>query len=409
VTNTRRALRDISRHKSRSLLTILGIAVGIGLVLSLGSISEGLNAQIQQQFNNVAANIRLSATDEVTGITSDDIDAISNIPGVVSVIPVGTYDISRRIGGRDIGGFANRGFGGGGLSIPGVGGGGSGGFFRSIEFTAINPSDLDSLIGGAIGVIQGRTLDESDDGNEVVLLGYSAASNQNLNVGDQIEYDKTYRNSTKVDSYYFDVVGILEQTGTSSVDGAVYVPLSTMQEIEDNTTIESAIVNVASVDITENLTTQINNQVEDVRGNSPLAMIRQIQSSLGSIQLALIGIGAVAVFVGGLGIMNTMIMSVMERRRDMGIMKALGATRRTIIMQVVQESVILSLLGGFSALVVAYMGVSALPVITGFTGILTLNLVILGFAFALILGIGAGVYPALQASKLDPVEVLRYE
>lgn len=407
MTNTRRALRDISRHKSRSLLTILGIAVGIGLVLSLGSISEGLNAQIQQQFNNVAANIRLSATDQSTGITSDDIDAISSIPGVVSVIPMSTFDISRRVGGRDIGGFANRGFGGGGLGIPGIGGGG--GFFRSVEFTAINPGDLDLLIGGGIVVTQGRTLDESDDGDEVVLLGYNAASNQNLNVGDQIEYDKTYRNSTKVDSYYFDVVGILEQTGTSSVDDAAYVPLSTMQEIEDNATIESAIVNVASVDMTENLTTQINNQVEDVRGNSPLAIIRQIQSSLGSIQLALIGIGAVAVFVGGLGIMNTMIMSVMERRRDMGIMKALGATRRTIIMQVVQESVILSLLGGFSALVVAYIGVSALPALTGFTGILTLNLVILGFAFALILGIGAGVYPALQASKLDPVEVLRYE
>jgi putative ABC transport system permease protein len=408
VSNTKIAVRNIRRHKSRSFLTILGIAVGIGLVLSLGSITEGLSAQIEQQFQNMAAIVNVNAVDDDEGISDDDIEGIGDLPGVQDVIPTANYRISRSLAGRELSGMAGRGFRTGGdftSGPPGFGGGG----FSQVSFTGVNPEDLDALVGEEIVAVEGRKLEESDAGAAVVLLGYSTASSQDLNLGDEIEYEREIEDTDETETYIFEVVGVLEETGQNDIDGATYVPLSTMQDIEDDDVITSLIVKVADIATVESVTGLINDEFEDVSARSFVTMIRQIESSLASMQIALLGIGAVAVLVGGIGITNTMIMSVMERRRDMGIMKAIGATRRMILAQVLQEAVILSLIGGVSGLIIAYLGVSILPALIGFNGVLTLGLAVFGMIFALILGIGSGIYPALKASKLDPIEVLRYE
>jgi len=407
MSNTKIAIRNVRRHKSRSLLTILGIAVGIGLVIALGSITEGLRAQLEQQFQSMAAVVNVQASDDDDGISEDSIEGIAGIPGVKSVIPTARYSITRRFGGRDFGGISGRALGGAGIMMRSPGGGG--GFTGSLTFTGVSPDDLDALVGEEIYASQGRKLDESDGSADVVLLGYTTAANQNLNVGDEIEYEKQIEDSEETDSYFFDVVGVLEETGQSDIDGASYVPLSTMQEIENDDVITSLIVKVDSVDIVENITGSINDDFEDTRASSFVTMVRQIESSMASMQMALIGIGAVAVLVGGIGIMNTMIMSVMERRRDMGIMKAIGATRGAILSQVLQEALVLSLIGGFLGVAIAYMGVDMMPSLIGTSGVITLQLILFGMGFAVALGIGAGIYPALKASKLDPIEVLRYE
>ncbi|MBN2517787.1 MAG: ABC transporter permease [Candidatus Altiarchaeota archaeon] len=406
MSNTGIAVRNIRRHKSRSFLTILGIAVGIGLVLSLGAITEGLSAQMEEQFEDMAAIVNVNAIDDDEGISEDIIESIRSLPGVKSAIPTSNYRITRGLGGRDISGIGGRGFGGG-VMMPG---GPGGRMFTSLSFTGIDPADIDSLVGEEIVATDGRRLDDSDSGETVVLLGYSIAINQNLNVGDEIEYAQEIEGSEETESYFFDVVGILEETGEDDIDGAAYVPLATMQSIEDEDTIRSLIVKAEDISNVEALTEDINNQFEDdVSARSFVTMLRQIESSLANMQIALLGIGAVAVLVGGIGITNTMIMSVMERRRDMGIMKAIGATRGTILNQVLQEAVIMSLIGGITGLIIAYIGLDIMPAITNFSGIITPELVIFGMGFAIVLGVGAGIYPALKASKLDPIEVLRYE
>ena len=402
MSTTKIAVRSITRHKARSALTILGIIVGIGLVLSLGSITEGLSYQIQEQLASMAAVVNVDSADD-DGITEDMVEEVSNIIGVESAIPTTEYGITRRVRGGQMGAMMR------GMGMHSPMGGPGGGGFTSLSFTAIDPENLQYLVDEEINAIEGRKIDDSDDGDYVVLLGYTTAEQQGLNLGDEIEYQKGEDDSESTTSYYFEVIGILEETGGTSIDGAAYVSLSTMQAVEDDDTIESLIVTVTDIELVEQVTEEINTRIEDVRARSFVTIVRQIESTLSSVQMALIAIGAVAVFVGGLGIANTMIMSVMERRRDMGIMKAIGATERKILMKVVTEAVLMSIVGGVGGVVIGFLVAEAMPAITGMTAILTPGLIILGMGFALVLGVGAGIYPAWQASRLDPVEVLQYE
>ncbi len=390
------AFKNVGRHTVRTFLTVLGISLGIGLILALGSIGAGLNKQIQERVGNVAAVIDVRAQSETDGISDDTIEGIRDIPGVETVVPVGSYRITRRFRGGD---FGPRGF-------PMMGDGGGQGF-GSLTFTGVSPDDQDYLIGEGIVATEGRKLDSSDEGVNVVVLGSSIATQQNLNVGDEIEYQREEDNVTE--SYYFEVVGILEETGQSDVDGSAYVPLATMQEIEDDTTITSLKVRLAEVGLVEQLTQDINDNFEDVRAMSFVTIVRQIESTLSTVQMAVYGIGAVSVIVGGLGVMNTMIMSVIERRREIGIMKAIGATTITIMTQVLEESAVISVIGGLFGLGLGYLSTLAIMQFTTFIPVLTSQLIMMGMGFALLLGMGAGLYPAWSASQLDPIEVLRYE
>lgn len=391
------ALKNVFRQKARSLLTMLGIAMGIGLILTLGAIGEGLNKQIDESFGNMAAVIDVRAGfDSDDGITDDMIEDIKNVKGVTEVVAVGEYRISRG-GPKGFGGMM-------GMRMSGAS--------SSLEFTALDPEDQDYLIGEKIVVDEGRKLDTSDDHQYVVLLGYTTAENQVLNVGDEIEYERKVDNDNgedETESFYFEVVGILEETGDSSIDGAAYVPLSTMQELEDDDTISQLKVKVDSVDNVESITEDIGTMYDELMAMSAITMVRQMEETLGTITMAVYGIGFVSIIVGGIGIMNTMIMSVMERRREIGVMKAIGATTVNILTQVLEESAVLSLIGGLTGFMIGYGAVTLVATYTTFTPIMSPGLIALGFGFSLVLGMGAGLYPAWAASQLDPIEVLRYE
>ncbi len=233
------ALKNVFRQKVRSLLTILGIAMGIGLIISLGAIGEGLNRQIQSSFGDIAGVLDVRATDSDDGISEDIIEGLTYIEGISEVIPVGSYRITRSTKGMS--GMSGR--------MMMMGGGGS-----SMSFTGIYPEDEDYLIGELIAAEQGRKLDESDDGETVVLLGATTAENQMLNIGDEIEYEWTDEDDKdNTETYYFEVVGILEETGDSTIDDAAYVSLITMQAIEEDDTIQSLKVKIDDVNSIEEI------------------------------------------------------------------------------------------------------------------------------------------------------------
>jgi len=140
-------------------------------------------------------------------------------------------------------------------------------------------------------------------------------------------------------------------------------------------------------------------------------MARQMEEMVDQVRFYTTGLGAIAAVVGGLGVMNTMIMSVMERRKEIGLMKAIGATNSLIIKQIMAESAILSLMGGIVGLLLGLLGAIAIGSLLGgmFSAVVTPGLAATGIGFALFLGLLGGLYPAKQATSLDPVETLRYE
>ncbi len=384
------ALRNVFRQRVRSFLTVLGIAIGIGLILSLGAIGEGLNRQIEQQFGDIAGVIGVYYVgDEDEGIDENAIDGMKDIEGVESVVPVGEYSITQR---RIKGGFMSRMKGGGG----------------SLSFTGIYPEDLKYLVGENIIAEDGRKIEESDSGDYVVLLGASLSERQGLNIGDEIEYERK-EDDDSTESFYFDVVGVLEETGDSEVDDVAFVPLTTMQELEDDYSIKHLKVKMTDVGLVEEITEEINDYSDDLKAFSALEILRSLQETLGTLQMAVYGIGAISILVGGIGIINTMFMSVMERKREIGIMKAIGATTTDILVQVLEESAFLSLIGGAIGLALGFGASSLITRYTTFNTVITPELVFIAVIFSLFLGVGAGLYPAWSASRLDPIEVLRYE
>ncbi len=394
------AFKNVLRAKSRSLLTILSIAMGIGLIMALAAIGEGLNANIDAMAGDLAGTIDVMATED-DALTDSVIEEIRDMENVEDVIQVQTYQITRGRGRFDS--FGGRRMGGSGGALFGGKEGGS----TNIVFTGVNPEDLAFLVDENIVAQEGRKIDESDDSKMLVLMGYTTATSNQLNVGDEIIYERTENDTTEM--FEFEVVGILEETTEDDIDQATYVPLSTMQEIEEDDTIESLKVKLEDVDKTQETTDQIQTDIENVRVMSILSMVERLQETLGTVQSAVYGIAAISLIVGGIGIMNTMVMTVMERRREIGVMKAIGATTTMVLTQILQESAILSLIGGVVGLALGYGATFAIESYTTFSTVVTWDWVALALGFSLALGMGAGLYPAYKASQLDPIEVLRYE
>jgi putative ABC transport system permease protein len=370
------AFKNIMRQRTRTILTTLGILIGIGAIVALGSIAEGLDAAVQGSLELTAGKITvMDAESGIFGmggeLTLDDVELIEGLSGVKEVVPMNWYAASIEI-------------------------------FQGPEWVAVGvpPDKIEYLIGENTEFDEGREFDEGESG--VAVVGKTISERYDVHIGDTWE----------IGEEEFEIVGVTEETGISDIDTSIAVPFDDMQDILGSEEFQMIYVIPDDVKDTEKVAEEIEDASDKFNALTSQELARQASAIVDQIRIFTFGIGAIAAFVGGLGVMNTMIMAVMERRREIGVMKAIGATNRMVLQQIITESAMISFLGGVGGILLGILGALLLSNVIGggqITATVTPGLALTGLSFALFLGIIGGLYPARKAAGVDPVEALRYE
>lgn len=400
------ALESLAANKMRSGLTVLGIVIGVAAVIAMMAIGEGVQNSITGEIEGIGTNLIYVSSgnmqQEVRNpkpLTLSDAEAIADplaAPSVAAVAPTlgGSLEVST---GKE----SSR------TSVTGV--------------TPVYASVANEAVTEGEFITDEYMLSRS----AVAVIGVDTADNlfgQTVGVTGQ---------TIRIDGTPFRVIGILEAKGGSgfgSQDDRVLVPLTTAQsrlyerDIRDSVdtiqaqAVDSDSVTAATEEISEVLRTRHRTEVgvDDFTIFTQDAILSTVQSITGVLTLFLGGIAAISLLVGGIGIMNIMLVSVTERTREIGLRKAIGARKRDILVQFLTESVLLSLLGGFLGILLAW-GISALvEAVATASGTplkpsITLDAVLLATLFSMAVGLLFGIYPANRAASLQPVEALRYE
>ena len=344
--------------------------------MALGSVAEGLDSTIQSSLELTAGKITvMDAEAGMFGmggeLDEEDLDIITDLGGIKEVVPIIWF-------------------------IPSIV------IMQGPEWMAIgiDPEKIEYMIGEHTEFEEGRTIDEGESG--VAVIGYTTSQKYALQIGD----------SWEIKEEEFEIIGIIEETGISDTDTSIIVTFEDLQTVLEEDTFQMLYVIPDDVKDTETIAEDIEDASDKFNAMTTQEMARQAGAIVDQVRLFTFGIGAIAALVGGLGVMNTMIMSVMERRREIGVMKAIGATNRMVLTQIITESAIISLLGGIGGILIGVVGALIVSNAIGggqITAIVTPGLALTGLSFALFLGIVGGIYPARKASMVDPVEALRYE
>ncbi|MDA8234681.1 MAG: ABC transporter permease [Clostridia bacterium] len=405
--NFRSSVKSLFHNKLRSFLTMLGIIIGIFSVIMLTSIGEGIKRQVTSQVESLGANLLYVFPGKVDighrngksklGVRSDGMG-----PGQNTL----TYDDVLALKGRK--------------NIAAVTG-----FYNAVDrldelkiFVSTTGVDEDSFHISNLELRYGSffTKKERLDKARVAVIGDQA--NKELFKG-RNSLGKTF----KLNGKDYKVVGVLkykkpENMGPSGEDlnVKIYLPITEVIARQKEKNISQITVKATSAEDIKPLEKTIrqtllkNHREVDFTVLKQQDMLNAINNILSILTAGLGGIAAISLLVGGIGIMNIMLVSVTERTREIGVRKAIGATRRDILVQFLIESVFLSIIGGLLGLAAGISGAKLLP--SAFPIIhtaISIPAVIIALLFALLVGIFFGVYPATKAARLDPIEALRSE
>jgi len=412
------SLNSLTHRRLRSWLTALGIVIGVASVIALVSIGQGLQQSVQSQLGGLGANLisvtlgyqragggfgfggERTRTSSSLNLTDSDIRTIRATPGILYVdgIVSGRADVSFS------GETAS-------LSIQGV---------DTSVWKFMVTTKLES----------GRYLSSGDA--YAAVVGYNVAHGL-------YKHNLQLNSIIMIGGHSFRVVGILQSGGSSFGGGGgesvIYIPKDNARQVTDTSLesnqyssvsaqiIQSADVQTVVNQLTKNLMLirHVTNNTRDFTVTSALSMQQSISSVTSTITYFLGGIAGISLLVGGIGIANTMFMSVIERTRQIGVLKSLGATSSEVMKLFLTESALLGLIGGIIGVVVGIALselISVLGVRMGFFGtrgggglqtVISPEIVFLVIGFSLLIGAVSGLLPARRAANLQPVEALRYE
>ena len=382
------ALKSLLSNKMRAILTMLGVIIGVFAVTTMVTLVDGAANEIVSEIRNQGSNLLVVYRRRIYNISTQDIAAVKKLNGIAALSPY--------------------------LS-----------FTTTVDSEYTNSADPTvSLIEGVnseynlirnVELERGRFFNYFDDTNnnrDVAILG-SAIAEELFGRTDILG------ETMLIKGYRFTVIGVLTSQGSNLLgnsDSRVLLPYTVAQRIAGVSYIQQLYISAASEDIMDSLSGSIRSYFDrayNLNGAVSISSMSQVTEMVGQVMnlmtILLSAIAGISLVVGGIGIMNIMLVSVAERTREIGIRKAIGAKRPAILTQFLIEAVFLTFLGGILGVSFTYAATAILQNIMQITLTVTSSVVLIGLSFSVIVGVLFGMYPAIKASGLHPIEALRRE
>jgi len=395
------AIQSIVGNRMRSALTMLGVVIGVGAVIAMVAIGQGANTQVQSSIQGLGTNLLMVTPGQAVAggvrqgagsletLTLDDADAIGEqVAGVRAVAPEVSATANVVAGSQNTQ-----------TSVTGT----------TREYAMARNAEVDS----------GQFISREDvlGARRVAVVGSEVVSNLAIQgdvVGSRI----------LINRIPFTIVGVLKTKGSVgplSQDDIIIIPISTaiarLTGSDALRTIDIAVESEGQMTEVSDAITQLlrarhrlaEGAEDDFNIRSQAEILSTMSSVTGIFTILLGGIASISLLVGGIGIMNIMLVSVTERTKEIGILKALGARRRHILTQFMIESVVLSGFGGIVGVLAGITGSYGIQEALQFQTTTSMASILLAFSFSLFVGVFFGVYPAMKASRLNPIDALHYE
>lgn len=406
------ALRDIGQRRLRAALTMISVSIGVASIIALVSQAAGIQQSVVDTLYKLGPTT-IILTPRGYQITSVDVIRISELQGVASVIPIVQISGSIYRSGQQV----------------------------QVSLVGIKSIDLEALL-GSIKILDGSTYPDAPI--PVALVGYNIAfppeqgGYQSIYVGQPLLVELGFGQFRQ--RIQLQVIGILGQYGSTpfiSADNSILVPLDELMKILNRRSYSMLLVKASDI----NAVNDLSNTLNTIYGNNlQIITVQQLSESVSSIiaqfGILLASIAGISLSVAGLGTMNIMMITVLERTREIGVMKALGFKNRDILLLYLLEASLIGIIGGLIGIGLGVGGAQMLPSIISYSFLRTpqqrgpgpqqgmaqqgqmslsyspvipIDMTIIAFAIAVLVSITAGLYPAWRASRMEPVRALRYE